>query len=148
MGRRALERTIIDGRIHQDSFTTFDAFGRMAHVTDPDFEVTYSYDAAVNCTRINANYFNHIGKAPGNVQTEDLWYTYDKMNRVLISQGVNTGGVVAATDEKSVELTYNVKGEWNSPDLPDTEVRCNDDLGGFRWEGEHLLGSSSSRRLS
>jgi hypothetical protein len=37
---------------------------------------------------------------------------------------------------------------WNSPDLPDTEFRCDDDLGGFRWEGEHLLGSSSSRQLS
>jgi hypothetical protein len=40
------------------------------------------------------------------------------------------------------------KAHWNSPDLPDTEFRCDDDLGGFRWEGEHLLGSSSSRRLS
>ena len=32
------------------------------------------------------------------------------------------------------------------PDLPDTEFRCDDDLGGFRWEGEYLRRSSSTKQ--
>src|ERR1700742_4932898 len=38
--------------------------------------------------------------------------------------------------------------DWASPEIPDTEVRCDDDLGGVRWEGGVSLGSSSPRRLS
>jgi hypothetical protein len=36
-------------------------------------------------------------------------------------------------------------GNWPSPDFHDTEVRWDDDLGGVRWEGVYLRGSSSRR---
>ena len=123
MGRRALERTVIDGRIHQDSFTTFDALGRMSRVADPDFEVNYSYDAAGNRTRINADYYNHIGRTLGNIQTQDLWYTYDDMNRVLISQGVNSAGTIIVTANQGVSLTYNLKGERTSALMSGEHIR-------------------------
>ncbi len=110
-GRRVAERTVLDGRVHQDSFITFDALGRMARVNDPDYEVSYSYDGVGNRTRIDADYFNHIGKGPGFVQNQDLWYTYDTMNRVLKSQGMNFAGVIQITASQGVDLTYNLRGE-------------------------------------
>ena len=91
-GRRVASARSSTARVHQDSFITFDALGRMARVNDPDYEVNYSYDGVGNRTRINADYYNHIGAAPGYVQTQDLWYTYDELNRVLISQGLNLNG--------------------------------------------------------
>ena len=74
----------------------------------------------------------------GAFATETITYTYDAKGRLV--KVVHTGTV-----NNNLTTDYS---HWNSPDLPDTEFRCDDDLGGFRWEGEHLLGSSSSRRLS
>ncbi|HEV7610186.1 MAG TPA: hypothetical protein VGO61_22835 [Steroidobacteraceae bacterium] len=113
-GRRVAERTVIDGRVHQDNFTSFDALGRMSRAADPDYEVTYSYDAVGNRTRINADYYNHIGRGAGYVQTQDLWYTYDNMNRVLTSQGTNFAGTISITGSQGIDLTYNLKGERTS----------------------------------
>ena len=113
-GRRIVERTVVDGKVHQDNAITFDSLGRIARVNDPDYEVTYSYDAVGNRTHIDANYFNHIGKGPGFVQTQDLWYVYDEVNRVVTSQGINSSGTITIGSGQGVDLTYNLRGERTS----------------------------------
>ncbi len=50
--------------------------------------------------------------------------------------------------EQAPDDKRDINTVWNSPDLPDTEVRCDDDLGGIGWEGGRLLGSSSLRQSS
>jgi YD repeat-containing protein len=110
-GRRIVERTIVDNVVQQDSRISYDALGRMVEVEDPDFTVDYSYDAAGNRTHISAQYFNHNGTTPTNEQSQDLWYTYDEMNRVLVTQGVFSGGVIDVTAVQGSQLTYNLRGE-------------------------------------
>jgi hypothetical protein len=65
-------------------------------------------------------------------------------------QVVDKFGVNMANGQITHSLqTVSIGGAmWNSPDLPDTEIRCDDDLGGIGWEGGRLLGSSSLRRSS
>lgn len=110
-GRRVLERTTVDGLVHQNSWTTYDVLGRIATVTDPDFKVTYSYDLVGNRTRIQGEYYDHTGVQYGNLHTQDLWYKYDSMNRVVVSQGLNINGTVSINASQGTELTYNEKGE-------------------------------------
>ncbi|HKE94009.1 MAG TPA: LysM peptidoglycan-binding domain-containing protein, partial [Povalibacter sp.] len=114
-GRHVIERTVVDGLLQQNSVISYDALGRTSKIEDTDYVVDYSYDAAGNRTRILSGYFNHNGYAAGDRQTQGLWYTYDGMNRVLISQGVkNTAGTIEITDTQGSELTYNDKGERTS----------------------------------
>lgn len=42
----------------------------------------------------------------------------------------------------------NAPRDWDSPDFPDTKVKCDDDLGGTGWEGDSLQRSSSTKRSS
>jgi len=110
-GRRVVERSVIDGRVQQNSVISYDALGRMTRVEDPDYIVNYSYDAAGNRTHIVSEYFDHSGYGLGNRETQDLWYTYDAMNRVLVSQGVLTGSDVDISAAQGTELAYDLKGQ-------------------------------------
>lgn len=113
-GRRTVERTIVDGQVQEDSRIGYDALGRMVEVQDPDFVLNYSYDAAGNRTHIAAEYFNHNGYSSGDRLTQDLWYTYDEMNRVLITQGVVSDDVIDISATQGSQLTYNLRGERTS----------------------------------
>lgn len=82
----------------------------MATVADPDYVVSYSYDAAGNRTHTAGQYYDHDGYGIDNRETQDLWYTYDEMNRVLVSQGQRSGSTIAASVQ-GTELTYDLKGQ-------------------------------------
>lgn len=111
-GRVVRTRTLQGTVEHEDTRTTYDALGRVAHMSGYGFSITYSYDAVGNRTRIEATY-----AADGSAMTQDLWYRYDAMNRVTVSQGVNAGGVVTidastadGTGTQGIALTYDVRG--------------------------------------
>ena len=89
-GRRARTTTTDAGIIHEDTRTEYDAAGRVDLIAGLGYSVAYSYDAAGNRTHILGTYTD----APGSGKAQDLWYQYDQMNRVTISQGVNAGGAV------------------------------------------------------
>ena len=110
-GRRVIERTTVDNQLQQDSRISYDALGRMVEVQDPDFIVNYSYDAAGNRTHIAAEYFNHNGYSTSDKQSQDLWYTYDEMNRVLVTQGVYSNNIIDITAAQGSQLTYNLRGD-------------------------------------
>jgi LysM repeat protein len=62
------------------------------------------------------------------VQTQDLWYTYDAMNRVKISQGMNAAGSIVFNTAQGIELTYNLKGERTSARTNGEHVRVTQTL--------------------
>lgn len=110
-GRRVVEISIVDGRLQQNSTISYDALGRMTRVSDTDFVVEYDYDAVGNRTHISSEYFDHDGYGTSNRRAQDLWYTYDSMNRVLVSQGVRTGHDIDISNTQGTELAYDLKGQ-------------------------------------
>jgi LysM repeat protein len=72
--------------------------------------VNYSYDAAGNRTDINAYY----ASSNLSLQHQDLWYTYDKMNRVAISQGADISNTVTVNSTQGTLLGYNTRGDRTS----------------------------------
>jgi hypothetical protein len=83
----------------------------------------------------------HLTPAQAQLVARTAGRTPEVMVKVL------SGG---ATSAKAVRrhLEYvGRKGEWASPDIPDTEVKWDDDLGGVRWEGDISRQSSSTSRL-
>lgn len=105
--RRTRERLVIDDEEVSDTRIEYDSVGRLKRVLSSLSSVEYSYDAAGNRTRIHATYFDPQRQQ----RTQDLWYTYDEMNRVLISQGVNTAWQIDIGTGQGIELTYNVGGQ-------------------------------------
>lgn len=106
-GRRFRERLVIDGVEHQNATSTYDALNRLKSVSDLRSSVSYSYDAAGNRTHIHAEY----GSGVTETGSQDLWYVYDSMNRVAISQGRNDNGTVTINGTfDGVELEYDARG--------------------------------------
>jgi YD repeat-containing protein len=105
-GRRNREKVTIGGLIHQDTFTTFDELDRVKNLSDLRYGLTYRYDAQGNRTEIAATYYDHNQRA----QTQDLWYAYDAMNRVVLSQGANSGGL-RVTQSQGIFITYDAAGQ-------------------------------------
>ena len=90
-------------------------------VNESDFE-SYAYDDGGNRTSLR--------KRDGTTLT----HLYDGLNRV--------------TSKTVPSSASGAPGYWNSPDLPDTEFRCNHELGGVGWGRGPLRGSSSLRPSS
>ena len=94
----------------QDTTIGYDQQGRIATLDDPNYRLTYSYDAAGNRTEINDSYVDHSGTRVNQV----LYYTYDEDNHVLMDGGSATAGSlpsVQVTAAQGTQLTYNAKGE-------------------------------------
>jgi YD repeat-containing protein len=132
-GRRSREKTVIGGLTYQDTFLTYDVLNRISRSSDLRYDLTYTYDLQGNRTNTVANYYDHERSK----QTQDLWYAYDSMNRVTISQGINTFNQLGINTTQGVKLTYNAAGQrtssetygklkfrnehtniWNGTDLP------------------------------
>lgn len=69
---------------YQWAKASYDELNRVYAVDDPRFRVSYEYDANGNRRHIYARY--HDGTNNG-VQEQDYWYTYDNMNRFVVSKG-------------------------------------------------------------
>jgi YD repeat-containing protein len=121
-GRRSRERIIVDGLIHQDTKTNYDALGRISFVEDADYRLNYSYDLAGNRTLIHDEFVNHAATRT----VENLYFTYDKMNRVKLGQGIKTAVPATSPVQYQVTLsgdigeaqgfiyTYNARGDRTS----------------------------------
>jgi len=112
-GRRIRERVSVGNLVHQDTRITYDSHGRIATLDDPDYRVSYSYDLAGNRTLIRSNYVN-FAKSP---IEEYLYYRYDQMNRVEISQGMlnpttrEVQILVPSVGYQGYRLVYNARGD-------------------------------------
>jgi YD repeat-containing protein len=138
-GRKQRERVVVDGLIHQDTKTDYDAMGRISFVEDPDYRLSYRYDLAGNRTLIHDEFVNHAATRT----VEDLYFTYDKMNRVKLGQGVKTAVPATSPTQYQVTMsgpigaaqgfiyTYNARGDRTSVTQSDIVWTLN----GTTWSG-------------
>ncbi|WHU04984.1 LysM peptidoglycan-binding domain-containing protein [Sphingomonas sp. NIBR02145] len=101
---------------YQNGAASYDALGRVTNwsesgnSTTPAASITYSYDANGNVRRSYATYYVLDQNGGASYQTtQDYWYRYDSMNRVVTSKGQQSGGVVRGY--QGVDLAYNAAGE-------------------------------------
>ncbi len=106
-GRKAREEVTVNGLVQQDTQTAYDQQNRVVHLSDSQYQDSFRYDAAGNRTLINGTYVDTTGSA----RSQSLYYTYDAMNRVLISQGDDVNGYVTVDPAQGVALAYDLKGE-------------------------------------
>jgi YD repeat-containing protein len=105
-GRRRFESTWANNRQHQSATISYDALNRISGITDLRYNLTYQYDANGNRTRTFANYTDPVQAA----KTQELWYTYDAMNRVKLSQGKNVGGTLTYDQTQGMRIFYRLDG--------------------------------------
>ncbi|MBI2308441.1 MAG: LysM peptidoglycan-binding domain-containing protein [Rhodocyclales bacterium] len=89
-GNRTRERYTKGGVSYQDSTLSFDSLGRMTQVRDNRYTLTYSYDANGNRRRAQSSYYDENNV----LKNVDNWYLYDSMNRIALSQGALSNGVI------------------------------------------------------
>ena len=80
-GRRSRDSVFIDGRMHQDVKISYDGHNRVSGLDDPDYREVVWYDANGNRSYVGVSYIDHTNR----VVSDTLSYTYDEMNRVLMS---------------------------------------------------------------
>lgn len=105
-------------RVSQNAIAEYDALGRRTHWRDhgnsvtPDARIWYDYDAAGNVRRSYAEYrpLDANGNAAGYVATQDYWYRYDSMNRVVTAKGIQSGGQIVR-GYQGTDYGYNQAGE-------------------------------------
>lgn len=116
-GRRAREVTTVDDIVYQNTRIEYDALGRISQLFDSHYQASYHYDGVGNRTRIKTSYYEG-DSVQGTQKTQDLWYKYDSMNRVVVSQGRNFAGTVdadlSATTAQGTRLTYDEAGQRKS----------------------------------
>lgn len=88
----------------QRTRATFDELNRLSRVVDQGVDIQYSYDAVGNRRRILTSFVQVNNQSA----TQDYWYSYDSMNRMLISKGSLVSGQVARGDGTSI--TYDTAG--------------------------------------
>ncbi|HEX8225714.1 MAG TPA: polymorphic toxin-type HINT domain-containing protein [Allosphingosinicella sp.] len=104
--------------VYQNATATYDALGRLTSFNEaggtnvPAASIAYAYDANGNVRRSTANYrtLDHNGAASGYVSTQDQWYRYDALNRVVTAKGILSGGqIVRGTG--GVDYLYDQAGQ-------------------------------------
>ncbi|NIJ64200.1 hypothetical protein FHR20_001131 [Sphingomonas leidyi] len=96
---------------------SYDALGRLTYwsalatATLPAASTSYGYDANSNIRRSVATFrtLDQYG-APGPAGTQDYWYRYDAMNRVVTAKGILSGGAIARGSQ-GVDIYYDVAGQ-------------------------------------
>jgi YD repeat-containing protein len=99
---------------------TYDALGRLktwseaGTATSPASSISYYYDAAGNVRRSTATYrtLDATGAAASTASTQDYWFRYDSMNRLVIDRGVLSGSTIqrSITTTASKEILYDKAG--------------------------------------
>jgi YD repeat-containing protein len=104
-GNRTRETYTKWGTVYSDVTTSYDALNRVTNVTDLRYSLQYTYDANGNRRHTTSNFFNNVGTPT----TKNYWYTYDRANRILISQGELSAGAIVVGSQGTV-LTYDGAG--------------------------------------
>ncbi|OQS08061.1 hypothetical protein B0T37_22015 [Chromobacterium violaceum] len=112
-GRKTFEgyRSIRAKDTYQYAEVQYDVLGRVTQIQDPKFLTRYEYDAVGNRRRIYAEYRDPVD---GSQQTQDNWYTYDEMNRLIISMGRLDNGVItrgSGAASTGVQIAYDLAGQ-------------------------------------
>ncbi|MBO9713324.1 LysM peptidoglycan-binding domain-containing protein [Sphingomonas sp.] len=100
------------------STATYDALNRLsswsatATSATPAATTAYYYDANSNIRRSVATFrpLDQNGTAAPSAATQDYWYKFDLMNRVVTGKGILSGGAILRGTE-GVDLMYNAAGE-------------------------------------
>jgi YD repeat-containing protein len=101
----------------QSATIAYDALNRLTSFTNknttgtPEVSMTQVYDAAGNIRRTNTTYYD-IASGSGS-RTDDKWFTYDAMNRMVIADGTLVNGAIvrnAPFQNRGVSLTYDLAG--------------------------------------
>src|SRR5262249_1716639 len=74
--------------------------------------VSYEYDANGNIRRSNASYYalDDQGAAASSATSQDLWYRYDALNRLVTDKGTVSGGALVR-GSTGADLTYDAAGQ-------------------------------------
>lgn len=107
------------GAVIQNATATYDALGRLSHwaeagsATTPAASADYRYDAVGNIRNIRAAHSLLDGN--GGTQsfapvTDDYWYRFDALNRVVVDKGALENGQIVKGSGGS-EISYNEAGE-------------------------------------
>lgn len=111
--------------LKKHELATYDALNRMLTMTDTGetltgivngvddpVSVTISYDANGNVRRRQSTYYllNDDGSVATTQSSNDYWYTYDRMNRFLITKGTMSSGTIGY-GSNGTQLTYDASGQ-------------------------------------
>ncbi|MEM9101487.1 MAG: LysM peptidoglycan-binding domain-containing protein [Pseudomonadota bacterium] len=129
MGRRVTEtNSARDSLTNQTLYyralnTTYDALGRLSSISSPNSYMN-AFDQYHTTTGIDAlnYYYDKNGNreqitvkaiaSNGVVSTKEYWYTYDKENRLVISQGrLNENGDIVLSSDQGGRFVYNSLGQ-------------------------------------
>jgi YD repeat-containing protein len=102
----------------QSATAVYDAMGRMTSWTEagnamtPAADEAWQYDKVGNIIHLTAHYraLDQDGTASSTNSTQDYYYRYDAMNRVVTSQGVLSGGAILR-GTGGVDIFYNGAGD-------------------------------------
>lgn len=95
----------------QSATISYDELGRIKRVVDPKYTLDYDYDANGNRRRVKSVY-TEVGSSTS--LTQDYWYTFDAMNRFLVSQGSFTGTAGSGSIGRGAAgyaMSYNLAGQ-------------------------------------
>ncbi|HEX8623379.1 MAG TPA: LysM peptidoglycan-binding domain-containing protein [Allosphingosinicella sp.] len=103
--------------VYKNATATYDGMNRLVSWTEagsglmPAASIGYQYDLASNIRRSNAQYrsLDANGTPSPYVSTQDNWYRYDSMNRV-VTKGMLSGGQIVRGNG-GVDYLYNQAGE-------------------------------------
>jgi len=108
-------RNIGLGVTYQDVHISYDELLRLSRIQDNRYDTQYRYDEDGNrrnvLTTYRANYTNGVVE-----KTVDYWYTYDAMNRIIVSQGVNPiqNGAIDIIEGQGQKFSYDSEGNRRS----------------------------------
>ena len=94
------------GRVYyQVSTAEYDALNRLVSVNDANFDLSYRYDANNNRINTHADYYDLATPL-----TQDYWYSYDEMNRFVVTKGELNNGVIEA-GSTGYQIGYDLAGQ-------------------------------------
>lgn len=117
-GNRAYERLVAGATVKQDGRATYDLLGRMTAWTDLAADggaahaaLSWGYDAVGNIRSLTQSYrpMDPTGLSALQTGPQTRWYLYDAMNRVVLDQGEQSGGVIVRGS--GVSLLYDAAGQ-------------------------------------
>ncbi|MBW8756182.1 MAG: hypothetical protein JF586_01100, partial [Burkholderiales bacterium] len=102
--------------VYQSSTLVYDELDRLIRVQDVATDIQYQFDAVGNRRAVHAIYWDQLA---GLRQVDDLWYTYDAVNRFTMTKGSLSGHATTANDSSAyivqgaqgVKITYDLRGE-------------------------------------
>ncbi|MGQ5525422.1 FG-GAP-like repeat-containing protein, partial [Chitinimonas sp. PSY-7] len=104
MGRVRFESMSRPGKGNWYQATDYDALGRVQAVYGPTVAAQYGYDANSNRTYVKG--MQYTNSLVAGIPDKEHHYSYDALNRVVVSRGSVKNGTVEVTNGKGERLSY------------------------------------------